>query len=298
MIRSPLNYIGGKSKLLPQILPLFPNEINTFVDLFAGGCNVGININANKIIFNDNLIYLIEMYQAFQQYSIEYIINHIENRIQEFELSSSNQSAYLKLRELYNNDRQALDLFVLIAYSFNHQIRFNNNHQFNNPFGKERSSFNDKMRNNLLVFLDELKKKSVEFSAKNFDEFDFSSFGENDLIYCDPPYLITTGVYNDGKRGFKGWNDKEEQQLLNLLDDLTKRNIQFALSNVLEHKGNENTILKKWINANNYFVHYLDSHYANSSYQNKNRNKNTSCEVLVTNYHTNNPLTEQYKLVI
>lgn len=185
MIRSPLNYIGGKSKLLPQILPLFPNEINTFVDLFAGGCNVGININANKIIFNDNLIYLIEMYQAFQQYSIEYIINHIENRIQEFELSSSNQSAYLKLRELYNNDRQALDLFVLIAYSFNHQIRFNNNHQFNNPFGKERSSFNDKMRNNLLVFLDELKKKSVEFSAKNFDEFDFSSFGENDLIYCD-----------------------------------------------------------------------------------------------------------------
>lgn len=298
MIRSPLNYIGGKSKLLPQILPLFPNEINTFVDLFAGGCNVGININANKIIFNDNLIYLIEMYQAFQKYSVEYIINHIENRIQELELSSSNQSAYLKLRELYNNDRQALDLFVLIAYSFNHQIRFNNNHQFNNPFGKERSSFNDKMRNNLLIFLDKLKKKSVEFSAKNFDEFDFSSFGENDLIYCDPPYLITTGVYNDGKRGFKGWNDKEEQKLLNLLDDLTKKNIRFALSNVLEHKGNENTILKKWISTNNYFVHYLDFHYANSSYQNKNRNKNTSCEVLVTNYLTNNPLTEQYKLVI
>lgn len=298
MIRSPLNYIGGKSKLLPQILPLFPNEINTFVDLFAGGCNVGININANKIIFNDNLIYLIEMYQAFQQYSIEYIINHIENRIQELELSSSNQSAYLKLRELYNNDRQALDLFVLIAYSFNHQIRFNNNHQFNNPFGKERSSFNDKMRSNLLVFLDKLKKKSVEFSAKNFDEFDFSSFGENDLIYCDPPYLITTGVYNDGKRGFKGWNDKEEQKLLNLLDDLTKKNIRFALSNVLEHKGNENTILKKWISANNYLVNYLDFHYANSSYQNKNRNKNTSCEVLITNYRTNNPLTEQYKLVI
>ena len=36
-IKSPLNYTGGKYKLLPQILPLFPNEIDTFIDLFGGG---------------------------------------------------------------------------------------------------------------------------------------------------------------------------------------------------------------------------------------------------------------------
>lgn len=287
MIKSPLNYIGGKYKLLPQILPLFPNNINCFVDLFAGGCNVGININANKIIFNDNLLYLIEMYQTFQKNSIEYIINHIENRIKDLELSLSNQSAYLKLREIYNNDRQPLDLFVLIAYSFNHQIRFNNHHKFNNPFGKERSSFNQKMRDNLFIFLSEIKQKNIEFCAKNFDEFDFSSFDKNDLVYCDPPYLITTGVYNDGKRGFKGWNEDEEQKLLNLLDNLNQKNIRFALSNVLEHKGNENVLLKQWLEKNNYFINRLDFHYANSSYQSKNRNKNGSCEVLITNYHVN-----------
>ena len=38
-IKSPLNYTGGKYKLLPQILPLFPNEIDTFIDLFGGGYN-------------------------------------------------------------------------------------------------------------------------------------------------------------------------------------------------------------------------------------------------------------------
>ena len=52
-IKSPMNYIGGKYKLLPQILPHFPNYIGTFVDLFSGGCNVSINVNANKIICND-----------------------------------------------------------------------------------------------------------------------------------------------------------------------------------------------------------------------------------------------------
>ena len=52
--KSPLNYVGGKYKLLNQIIPLFPDDIDTFVDLFTGGCNVGININARKIICNDS----------------------------------------------------------------------------------------------------------------------------------------------------------------------------------------------------------------------------------------------------
>ena len=61
MIQSPLNYTGGKYKLLPQILPLFPKDIDVFVDLFCGGCNVGINVDCNRVIYNDlneNLLYL------------------------------------------------------------------------------------------------------------------------------------------------------------------------------------------------------------------------------------------------
>lgn len=61
-IQSPLNYIGGKYKILPQILPLFPSRIRTFVDLFCGGCNVGINVSADRTIFNDNISYLIDLY--------------------------------------------------------------------------------------------------------------------------------------------------------------------------------------------------------------------------------------------
>ena len=46
-IKSPLNYTGGKYKLLPQILPLMPDKFDIFVDLFTGGANVIVNINAN-----------------------------------------------------------------------------------------------------------------------------------------------------------------------------------------------------------------------------------------------------------
>lgn len=151
-IQSPLNYIGGKYKLLPQLLPLFPRQIGTFVDLFCGGCNVGVNVRAERTIFNDNI-----------------------------------------------------------------------------------------------------------------------------------PYLITTGTYNDGRRGFTGWNEAQERTLLNILDELHARGVSFALSNVLEHRGKMNTILAEWITRRGYAVNYLNKNYNNSNYQITHR-EGRSVEVLVVNY--------------
>ena len=291
VIKSPLNYIGGKYKILPQILPLFPKNIDTFIDLFAGGCNVGINAKANKIIFNDNLTYLIDFFKTIQKQDLDITLNHIKKRIKEFDLSITNDKAYKEFRDFYNKTREPLDLFVLIAFSFNHQIRFNNNHQFNNPFGKNRSSFNPKMQYNLEKFIIKLKTLNVAFTNLNFDEFDFSHLNENDFVYADPPYLITTGTYNDGKRGFTGWNEKEEVKLLQILSNLDRKNIKFALSNVIEHKGKTNYLLVDWINENGFVINYIKKNYANSNYQTKNREKNGSIEVLITNYEPNKPLT-------
>ncbi|MFU2059011.1 DNA adenine methylase, partial [Avibacterium endocarditidis] len=227
-IKSPMNYMGGKFKLLKQITPLFPKGIDTFVDLFAGGVNVGINVPSKKLIINDNLTYLIELYRYFKLNSKEYILEYIEKKILEFDLSKENQEGYLRLRKEYNNKKRPLDLFVLTAYSFNHQIRFNNSHEFNTPFGKNRSSYNEKMRGNLISFIDSLHKKEVEIYNLSFESFNYEILSYDDLVYCDPPYLVTTGTYNDGRRGFKGWGEKEDIELLNILDNLNERNIKFS----------------------------------------------------------------------
>lgn len=289
-VKSPLNYIGGKSKILDQILPLFPENIETFIDLFSGGCNVGINTKSKKVIFNDNLTQLIDMFNAFKANKIEKIISHINERMETYNLSLINEEGYKKIRDLYNKDKQPLDLFVLIAYSFNHQIRFNSNHDFNNPFGRERSSFNSSMKRNLEEFVLKLQQTNAVFTNKCFTDFDFSDLSENDFVYCDPPYLITTGSYNDGKRGFKGWSENEEKQLLEKLDTLNKKGVKFALSNVLEHKGKSNKILKNWIESNNsYVVNYIDFNYSNSNYQTLDRDKRSTVEVLITNYLPKKP---------
>ena len=263
-IKSPLNYTGGKYQLLPMLTQIFPKQINTFVDLFAGGFNVGVNIKANKIICNDHINYLIDMYQYFKDTSEPDLLNSISKRIQKFELNQKNAEGYNTLRNVYNENQNSLDLFILTCYAFNHQIRFNNNQKFNSPFGRDRSSYNRKIEENLIRFSRALKEKNIHFSINDFMHIDLSSLGNNDFVYCDPPYLISTGSYNDGNRGFKNWTEKEEKQLLSLLDNLNSRGIKFALSNVLKHKGNENQILNKW--CKKYHVTYLDKKYSNCSY--------------------------------
>ncbi len=283
-ICSPLNYMGGKYKLLSQILPLFPKNIDVFLDLFCGGCNVGINTNAQKVVFNDNLCFLIDLYLKFQKVSKKTILKHINSKIENYKLSIENAEGFEALKKEYNTNRDPLDLFLLAAFSFNHQIRFNSNFQFNTPFGRNRSSFNPRMKSNLLAFLDKLQSNNFLFTCKNFIDFDFSFLTENDFVYCDPPYLITTGTYNDGKRGFEGWGEKQEILLLKTLEKLSKKKIRFALSNVLKHKGKENLLLQEWIKENKFNIFPLRKDYSNSNYHTKDRRKTSSLEVLVTNY--------------
>ncbi len=278
-IKSPLNYIGGKYKLLPQIIPLFPSKINTFVDLFSGGANVGININANQVICNDINSKIIEMFIKFQEIPEEEVLFQIERNIKSFKLSKENKDGFLKFRDYYNESHNPIDLYTLVCFSFNYQFRFNNDLKYNNPFGKDRSSFSESMKKNLLLFLNKLRNSNVLFSKLDFNLFDTSKLTSDDLVYCDPPYFITTGSYNDGNRGFKDWKEAEEKQLYLLLDSLNEKNVRFALSNVLTHKGKTNTILLNW--SKKYNTHYLDYNYSNSSH---NTIKGASEEVLITNY--------------
>lgn len=279
--KSPLNYVGGKYKLLPVILSYFPNNIDTFVDLFAGGLDVSINVKANNIIANDINKYIIDIYKFFADTDKKIIFTQIDYKINEFNLSKINFDGYLKLRKQYNNEKNPLDLFLLSCYSFNHQIRFNNSFNFNTPFGKNRSSYNPKIKNNLENFIDILHQKKISFYSLDFRKINVSFLKSGDVVYCDPPYLVSTGPYNDGKRGYDSRSDKEESDLLDLLDYLHSKGIIFYLSNVLINKGLKNDLLIKW--SSKYKVIHVKKSYANCNYH-RNSCECYSDEVLITNY--------------
>ena len=274
-----MNYIGGKYKLLPQILPYFPKYIGTFIDLFSGGCNVAINVNANKIICNDINKKIIELFETFKNTELSEILYQIKMRISEYNLSKENEDGFKEFRDYYNATQNPIDLYTLTCYSFNYQFRFNNDLEYNNPFGRNRSQFSENMEHNLISFVSKLQKSNIEFSSQDFTQIPLDSLTPEDFIYCDPPYFITTGTYNDGNRGFKDWKEEQEYALYDYLDNANKRGIKFALSNVIEHKGKTNETLLEW--AKKYKIIDLNYNYSNSSYNTK---KGESREVLIINY--------------
>ena len=302
LIQSPLNYTGGKFKLLPQILPLFPANIDIFVDLFCGGANVGVNVKSNKTILNDTNDNLTLLFSMFKNLGNDFL-PLIDEIIEKYQLSQSskygydyyncdsntglapyNKDKFLKLREDFNNSKDIgyyhyAMLYTLILYSFNNQIRFNSNGHFNLPVGKR--DYNEKMKQKLQKFIDRLKGKDYKFSNLDFRDFDISTLNTNSFVYADPPYLITCATYNE--QG--GWNETDERDLLDFLNDLHRNNIKFALSNVLRSKGKENSILIDWTqrNSDKYKVINLNYSYNNSNYQTKNKNEITE-EVLIINY--------------
>lgn len=283
LVKSCINYIGGKYKLLPQILPLFPDKISMLYDVFGGGCNVSLNVKSEYVYYNDIVNYIGNMFNELKGKDISDCLNKVHNIINKYQLSKTNVEGFLKLREDYNKGDKSWEmLYTLMCYSFNNQYRFNNKQEYNSSFGKHKSCFSDVTENKFKKFLDRLDEIDISFSCKDFREVDYSDADENDLVYLDPPYLITCGNYNDGKRGFKGWNEQDEKDLLQLCDKLNLQGTRFALSNVLESKGKSNDILKEW--AKKYYVNHLNNTYGNCNYHAKDKSKIGTDEVLITNY--------------
>ena len=299
-ISCPFNYTGGKFKLLEQLQPLFDKK-EVFLDLFSGGGNVGINSSSAKIIFNDLNDKLIDLIKFIKDTDTDVLLKQIDDIIERYDLSNTssygysyynsdssrglaeyNKRRFLKLREDFNNKvlSKKIDysmLYVLMVFSFNNQIRFNQKGLFNLPVGKR--DFNSKMRNKLMLFSEELKSKDIQFIKKDFREISLDDFSQDTFIYCDPPYLITNATYNENGM----WTEKEEKDLLKFLDKANEKGFRFALSNVLKSKNKRNDILYNWIESKGYYCNRLNKSYSNSNYHRKNKNS-ISEEVLITNY--------------
>jgi DNA adenine methylase Dam len=275
--RRSLPYIGNKFRLLSQLLPHFPTEINNFIEPFTGGGTIPLNIEAKYYHLNDINKYVIKLHEYILNYSdIEDFISLLKNEIEVRGLSQTNQEAYLKLRSDYNNFKQPHLFFLLICYTFNNQIRFNKKEQFNSPFGER--CFNSDIESNLRIYHNTFFEKSIYFNNLDFEEFLDRDYKENDFIYLDPPYLVSNATYN-GECKMGGWGTQNEITLYNTLDKLNP-SVKWCLSNVVENKGVTNEILLEW--SKKYVVIDLEMDYSNSYASRKKTSK--SKEVLVKNY--------------
>lgn len=295
--RSPLFYVGDKYKLVNEIKTHFPTTIRQFVEPFVGGGSVYLNVEADSFLLNDVNPYVIGLHKYLLSYIgkeddffalMESIINkyglsyslkedrvpkELKEQFVKTYFAKYNKSAYIHLRNDYNAGKCSdfTLLYILLVYGFNHMIRFNGKGEFNLPVGNVDFNKNVLMALESYFKLNSMKKSF--WHSLDFETFINSlNLNNEDLVYLDPPYLITFSEYN------KLWNGDTEHRLLTILDQLSARNIRFAISNVTHYKDKINSIFLNW--AEQYNVHPIKSNYI-SYHDNTIKSFN---EVLVTNY--------------
>lgn len=287
---SPIFYMGNKKKLIKKgLIELFPNDINTMVDLFAGSSIVSMNTLAKKYVISDIDTNLVNLYTLFKDKDSDTIINHINNRINEYGLARERtkrnefkdkekielyKQAYMNFRKHYNENKNVLDFYTLMFYSFSQQFRFNNKGDFNMPCGND--CFSESNKEYILNGCKFFNQSNAHIFNNDFRMLNVNKLNENDFVYLDPPYLNTTAVYNENG----GWTEKDEDDLYALCEQLNEANIKFGLSNVFENKGNKNEKLINWCDRNNWNVYTFDRF----TYMACGKGNSNAQEVFITNY--------------
>lgn len=282
--------MGNKKRLIQKgLIELFPKQINTFYDLFGGSGVVSLNVNAAKYMLNELDEYIYNLYITLKKFKPDEIVNHIVKRIDEHNLpkKSTNSSTtsqeereyykenYMKFRKQYNENKNPLDLFVLMNYCLSQTMRFNQKGDFNMPFGNNRF-IEEKHTQYYIDFHELLNKDNIIIHNKSFYDFEIENYKQNDFIYLDPPYIGTTATYNENGK----WDESQQDNLFSYCEELSKRKIKFALSNAFENKGIKNGNLINWCKDNNFNVFTFDKF----SYHANGKGAANTDEVLITNY--------------
>ena len=295
--RSPLFYVGDKYKLIREIKTHFPDDIGRLIEPFVGGGSVFMNVEAEEYLLNDLDRFVIAIHQMLSGYigRLDDFYNEFVEIVDRYGLSLSyranvvpdelkkafpktyyakyNKEGYNRMKADFNQGGQ-IDiqmLYVLLIYGFNRMLRFNKKGEFNLPPGDV--DFNANAYEALSDYFTILQNRHIEWNNLDFREFLHGiEYRQNDLIYLDPPYLITFSEYN------KFWNDETEHDLLTLLDELNQEGVRFAISNVTHYRGKINEEFLNWS------AHY-NSYPIKSNYISFNDNTIKQFnEVLVTNY--------------
>lgn len=248
MIESPINYMGSKYKLLEFLLPLFPKDKTEFIDLFTGGGSVYMNIcdKYDRVIANDKIEDLITIHKSLR--NKDFVLRAVDRSIE----TKESKDNYLKLRDDYNYSGDSSLLLALIWSCNSNMMRFNKKFEFNQTHGKR--CFNSNTKKKYVKFI-EKDYSNVIFKSENF-ELVGTTATKDSFVYLDPPYSNTEAGYN------VFWSDKEENQLIKLIEHYRVHNISFGLSGVINEKENKVfNALEKYIESGELKIHYLGDQY-------------------------------------
>nr|WP_325229481.1 Dam family site-specific DNA-(adenine-N6)-methyltransferase [uncultured Oscillibacter sp.] len=278
-----LKYRGGKSREIPRFLSYIPDDFDRYIEPFFGGGAVYFYLEPDNAIINDANKRLMTFYQQLRdQYplmrqqldEIQCIYEENQRRFRALKeqtpderVPNANEELYYHMRELFNHpDETYLDgvlYFFINKTAYSGMIRYNNNGEYNVPFGRY-PNLNTRL---LTQQHSELLQGAELFHVDYRQVFDMA--GEDDFIFLDPPYDCVFNDYGNIDR-MNGFDEVEHRRLAADFRNLPCRALMI--------------IGKTPLTEELYGDFIFDEYYKNYAVNIRNRFKNDKMHIIVKNY--------------
>ena len=279
-----LKYRGGKSREIPRFVQYIPNNYNRYIEPFLGGGAVYFYLEPENAILNDLNVRLMTFYtQLRNNYPLMRqqldVIQHIyevnqaayrrlkAQAVPEVRVPNENEELYYQMRELFNHpDDTYLDgvlYFFINKTAYSGMIRYNNNGEYNVPFGRYPNLNTHLITQQHSDLLQNAELFNLDYRAI----FDMAE--ADDFMFLDPPYDCIFNDYGNIDL-MNGFDETEHRRLAADFRNLPCRALMI--------------IGKTPLTEELYGDFIFDEYYKNYAVNIKNRFKNDRMHIVVKNY--------------
>ena len=249
-IQKPFKYMGSKGRFYNEIKEIFLlNKKNTYVDLFAGGMEIAVNLKEDikdlKVTANvkDEHIesFLKCNKMAIKKYNelVNFLYKDIEKISSRFLFADKEKWQIIKNRykEFWNDNK--------LNFSEDERKMVELLASMNKGYSLSNSFFSIQKMEKIKIYLKKLK--NIALTHNYFNE---SWSYKDSFILLDPPYLCGTEVVKIGKKGYNYsniWTEKDDARLVKFIKNNLKNNNVFMIFGSLEN--NLSKLIQKGFNV-------------------------------------------------
>lgn len=249
-IQKPFKYMGSKGRFYNEIKEIFlVNKKNTYVDLFAGGMEIAVNLKEDikdlKVTANVKDEHIESFLKcnkiAIKKYNelVNFLYKDIEKISSRFLFADKEKWQIIKNRykEFWNDNK--------LNFSEDERKMVELLASMNKGYSLSNSFFSIQKMEKIKIYLKKLK--NIDITHNYFNE---SWSYKDSFILLDPPYLCGTEVVKIGKKGYNYnniWTEKDDARLVKFIKNNLKNNNVFMIFGSLEN--NLSKLIQKAFNV-------------------------------------------------
>ena len=234
MIRPFIKWAGGKTRVLPDLLPHLP-KADCLIEPFVGGASVFLATEYRRYVLADINPDLINLYREVTRYP-----DLVIDAARELFNSKNSPQGYNEVRAAFNKQvgtvksgglRYGAEMACIMrAAQFLYLNRYSRKTGFNVPFGKYKSVYFPE--NEIRLFAEKANDTKAIFLCAPFQRSLQVVTGGDVLVYCDPPYLPESKTADFTQYHTEPFTEDNHRQLVQaLLEVNRKHGVKVVISN-------------------------------------------------------------------